>query len=142
MKTHFSSRFFGVLILLATVAVYLNLPPTRTAQASGGGEAAGSDQPLVKVEPVVVNLNDDDEVHYLKSSLELEVGDSKDAALLAGKTAVIRHELILLFSSLRSADLRGEKSKLDLVHKAEQRLNRALGKEAIRHIYFTELVVQ
>lgn len=132
------------LLLMACffVAALAWLPPPQPALASGGGEAAPTEVPFVKLEPVVVNLNDDDEVHYLKCSMEFEVGATKDAEAITKQMAVVRNELILLLSSLRTTDLRGEKSKQDLLRKIEQRLNRTLGHERIKHTYFTELVVQ
>ncbi|MCC6812201.1 MAG: flagellar basal body-associated FliL family protein [Deltaproteobacteria bacterium] len=110
------------------------------ASASGGGGTSGS--PLVKIEPIVVNLNDEDEVHYLKSAIELEVENGSDGTLIGERMAVVRNELILLLSSLSSEALRGEKAKVELLHKIEQRLNKVIGKELVKHVYFTELVVQ
>lgn len=125
------------------VGVWLSAPPMRHAAASGGAAPAGKEgAPLVKIEPVVVNLNDEDEVHYLKSALELETENQADAALIGERMAIVRNELILLLSSLSSDGVRGEKPKIELLHKIEQRLNKALGKEVVHRVYFTELVVQ
>jgi flagellar basal body-associated protein FliL len=144
MKTEPHNRTFLGLSAAAVIAmiVWTAFPPARRAEASGGGApppAAGS--VLTKVDALVVNLNDEDEVHYLKSSLELEVDSSKVDTITA-RMAVIRNELILHLSSLNYLDVRGEKAKSELLEKIKGRLNKALGSDMVQHVYFTELVVQ
>lgn len=121
---------------------WLSAPPTKVAEASGGAAPAADGAPLVKIEPIVVNLSDEDEVHYLKSSLELEVATAKDGEAISGRMAAVRNELILLLSSLTSEGVRGEKAKVELLHKIELRVNKVLGRDVVQHVFFTELVVQ
>ena len=119
------------------------VPRPKAAQASGGAAPAAADvAPLIKVEPIVVNMADEEETHYLKCSLELEANNAKDAELINSRMALVRNELILFLSSHTSDSLRGEKPKAELLAKVMTRLNKALGQELVRRVFFTELVIQ
>jgi len=119
-------------------------PGLHTAEANEAppAAAAGDLTPMMKLESLVVNLNDEEETHYLKCALELQVGTAKEAEALTARVGIIRNELILLYSSLTFPDTRGEKAKLELLKNTVVRLNHALGNDSIKKAYFTDFVVQ
>jgi flagellar protein FliL len=137
----------AIVIIAAAAFLIARIPPSQnTAEANDGAApppaASGDSLSLVKLEPIVVNLNDEEETHYLKCALELQVPTSKDVDVLTARASIIRNELILLFSSLTFADTRGEKAKVELLNRIVTRVNRALGEERVKKVYFTDFVVQ
>ncbi len=134
--------FLVVALVLVGIGVWYSAPQTKRAEAANGNAQGGDGAPLVKIEPIVVNLSDEDEVHYLKCSLELEVTTAKDGEAIVARSSAVRNELILLLSSLTSESVRGEKAKIELLNKVAQRINKVLGRDVVQHVFFTELVVQ
>lgn len=97
---------------------------------------------IVGIKPFVVNLADDDEDRYLKVTVELELKDDKVAADCEVKMARIKDVMISLFSSKTFHQVRDIKGKIKLRQEIVVRTNEILGKGSVRHVYFTEFIVQ
>ena len=132
------------LMMMASILSVLLVLKIGTVLLAPSGHGGGEEMTAVKVEGLVVNLQEDEEMHYLKSSFEIEPVDHKETAKLQGKISLIRHEMMLYMSSLSVADTQGEKNKAAIRDNMLKRLELALRETGIKihHLYFTEFVVQ
>jgi flagellar FliL protein len=102
----------------------------------------GAVGPVVALEPFVVNLADEDEDRYLKVTIGLEVRDKEVAEASETRTARVKDVLISLFSSKTYDQVRDIKGKIRLRQEIIVRINEILGESAVKHVYFTEFIVQ
>lgn len=92
----------------------------------------------------IVNLMDKAGVgrRYLKVTMEVEIGGEEEQELLDKYSAPIRDTILILLSSQRLTEINSMEGKVELKHRLLTRMNRILGESIVRHIYFTEFVVQ
>lgn len=92
----------------------------------------------------IVNLADKKGVgkRYLKLTLEVEVAGEEQRALVNHKEPQLRDTILLLLSSRTIAEITSMEAKLELKQILLARMNRAIGKNVIQRLYFTEFVVQ
>jgi flagellar FliL protein len=92
----------------------------------------------------IVNLADKKGVgkRYLKLTLEVEVGGEEQRALVNHKVPQLRDTILLMLSSRTIAEITSMEAKLELKQMLLARMNRAVGKDVIQRVYFTEFVVQ
>ena len=92
----------------------------------------------------IVNLADKRGVgkRYLKLTLEVEVGGEEERALVNHKVPQLRDTILLMLSSRTIEEITSMEAKLELKQILLARMNRAVGKDVIQRVYFTEFVVQ
>ncbi|MBC8432050.1 MAG: flagellar basal body-associated FliL family protein [Desulfobacterales bacterium] len=92
----------------------------------------------------IVNLADKKGVgkRYLKVTMEIEVAGEEQRALVNHKVPQLRDTVLLMLSSRTIAEITTLESKLELKQILLARMNRAIGKNVIQRVYFTEFVVQ
>lgn len=92
----------------------------------------------------IVNLADKRGVgkRYLKVTMEIEVGGEEQKALVNHKVPQLRDAVLLMLSSRTIAEITTLEAKLELKQLLLARMNRAVGKNVIQRVYFTEFVVQ
>ncbi len=116
-------------------------PAAAAAPAKAEDEAPVA-LPSVPLDPFVINLNEPGASRYLKASFEMELTSEKYVAQVTANKRVIRDELLRYLSSLTIADTLGEKGKNKIQEEVIARANKALGGDRVKHVYFTEFVVQ
>jgi flagellar FliL protein len=79
---------------------------------------------------------------YLKVTMEIEVGGEEQRALVNHKVPQLRDTILLMLSSRTIAEINTMEAKLELKQALLARMNRAIGKNVIQRVYFTEFVVQ
>jgi flagellar FliL protein len=107
--------------------------------AHGEGEGVGSVAPL---DPFVVNLTDEGAQRYLKVTMKLEFLESTPPAHFSGKQAQIRDLILTLLSSKAVGDVRTVEGKAQLRDEIIARVNRVLGDDSVKAVYFAEFIVQ
>ena len=108
-----------------------------------GGGGGGGDGALVTMAPFIVNLTDDaGEIHYLKTTLAVEVGASQDEKALEQRTPRARNAILLYLSSLRISETQGVANKNKMLERLAELLREICGRNAVRGVYFTEMVIQ
>ena len=139
----------AVLVLLtgAGVGAFLFLggeeealsPEEKQAQLEQQAKQVG---PMVNIDTFIVNILDDQQSRYLKASLTLEL-DSQEASLEVGeRMPQIKDAILLLLSNKTYSELSDLQGKIQLRAELLNKLNSILLKGTIKHIYFTEFVVQ
>ena len=111
------------------------------------GETTQKQEELSIVYPLksfIVNLADKKGVgkRYLKITMVVEVGGEEQRALVNNKVPQLRDTVLLMLSSRTIAEITTLEAKLELKQLLLARMNRAVGKNVIQRVYFTEFVVQ
>ncbi len=119
-------------------------PPAGAPPAAGGekGGAPGGENKTVmlKMEPILANLDEGDQVRYLRVTLQLEVtGDAQQRA--QGSLPRARHDVLMYLSGLHVADTQGLVGKQRIHRELQRRIADAVG-GGLKRIYFDEFVVQ
>ena len=136
-----------VLLIGAGVGAFLFLsgeeeplsPEEQQAQLEKQAQQVG---PMVNIDTFIVNILDDQQSRYLKAALTLEL-DSQEASLEVGRRMPqIKDAILLLLSNKTYSELSDLQGKIQLRAELLNKLNGILLKGKIKHIYFTEFVVQ
>lgn len=99
---------------------------------------------IYPLESFIVNLMDKSGYgkRYLKTTVELEVGDEEAQQVLVENKAQLRDTILLMLSSQTFAEISSIEGKIELKQTLLVRINRLLGGKKVRRLYFTEFVVQ
>jgi len=95
---------------------------------------------IVPLDPFIANLADEDGKRYLKATLQVEFFTGKEPEDF--KLPQVRDLLLTLFSSKQFAEIRTPEGKAVLREEIINRLNRAMHKDVVKTVYFTEFIVQ
>lgn len=154
-----SSNLVLIIIIVALVLVLLIVGVVVAMLAGGDDNTQQGSSPSSKEKPqkmmesmevgpmfpldnFTVNLLSDSGRRYLKVQMNLELDGEELAAELESKTAVIRDIIIRLLSSKTLEEISTAKGKDTLKEQIVNQLNLRLKDGNIRHVYFTEFVVQ
>lgn len=118
------------------------------AEAEKNHGAASQQVPLyLDIDPpFVVNLNEDNEIHFLQVAVSAMAYDQVKLDKIKAQMPLIRHHLVLLFSNQTFADIRSRDGKLKLQTQARDLLREALttatGEPLLEALYLTAVVAQ
>ena len=118
------------------------MAPADPAPVAQEVEAPVGIGPLVAVNDIIVNLLDDQETHYLKASLSLEMDSPEAVGEVEERQPQVRDAVLLLLGSKTFAELRDLQGKLQLRAELMERLNGFLQTGKVKTIFFTDFVVQ
>ncbi len=118
---------------------------------SGGGDEAEAEKTavvkeapssMVELDPFVLNLSDHG--RYLKVTLQFEISDPAQQALITNKTPQLRDTIITLVSSKSLNSISSAEGKFQLKDELLFRANQIIGmeKDVLKNLYFTEFVMQ
>ena len=108
-------------------------PPPVTSEVVG---------PVIALDPYVVNLDEPGQSRYLKITLQLEL-INKDAEEAINKSKqLIRDTILSHLSGLKLADTLGAAAKEKLRTDLMAKLEKIIGPNKIRRMFFQEFVVQ
>jgi flagellar protein FliL len=97
---------------------------------------------LLPLEPFIANLGDQTGERYLKATLQLEVFGARVPDELTARLPQIRDGLLTLLTSKLFAEIRTPEGKAVLRDEIVNRVNRTLGRDLVKAVYFTEFIVQ
>lgn len=123
----------------------------KTAEpAAGGDHGAAKDahgekggagkSNLVAFEPFILNLAE--QGRFLKMTMQLELASPGFQTMVTDKAPQLRDTIITLVSSKSVESLTSPEGKMQLKDELLLRVNMAIGKDAVKSIYFTEFVMQ
>lgn len=113
------------------------------AHGDSGGHGGASGAYNAKVEPFIANLqSEDDEMHYIKCSITVELPAESAKDKLEKKLPRIRQDVLLYLSGLTMAQTNGGEAKKKLRDGIDAVVKNAAGKSLIKNVYVVELVVQ
>lgn len=105
---------------------------------------AGKFGPLLEVGTFVANLASvpGQPPRYCKVSVHVEAKNEEAKAAVEGAVVPIKAEALMLISNAKAEDLIGQDKINALSANLLKRANKLVGKGAIKHVYFSELVIQ
>lgn len=146
-----------VLILVGAAVAATLLLTYRGSETAGKDATADADKnphaalPQVPLYldldlPFVVNLNEENEIHFLQITVSVMAYDPAKIEKIKGQMPLVRHHLVMLFSNQTFADIRSREGKLKLQAQARDVLREALtaatGDPLIEALYLTSVVAQ
>ncbi len=142
-RSHGALAAFGAFSLVASVAAaawLLGFVPERTsAEASVDEPAVGA---LLALDPFIANLADEDGRRYLKATLQVEFFGARVPDEFNARVPQMRDLMLTLLTSKLFAEIRTPEGKAVLRDDIINRMNRALNKDLVKAVYFTEFIVQ
>lgn len=118
------------------------------ASEPAGEKGAGTHAAYLNLDPAfVVNLDSkDSDIRYLQVSVSVQVKNESDIEIIKKHMPVIRHHLVLLFSSLDFNDIRSAEGKNKLTDEAlkviRSALTKAAGAPIVDAVFFPSIVGQ
>jgi len=147
-KFIFIAGILGFVILTGAIGAagylgYLSIPGISAAKPP---EPAPSQKPEIgetlKFSPLVINLNEENGRHYLKTTIVLELDEKKWAEKIQPRMSVFTDAVILIVSEKSLEDMKANDFKERLKEELLENFNRHLGQKGIRRIYFDEFLFQ
>jgi len=97
---------------------------------------------LLPLDPFVANLADEDGKRYLKANLQIEFYQAKVPEEFNQRMPQVRDLLLTLLTSKLFSEIRTPAGKAVLRDEIVNRLNRTMGKDYVKAVYFTDFIVQ
>ena len=118
------------------------LPYGSNAEAKAAKEQEPAVGALLPLDPFVANLADEDGKRYLKATLQLEFVGAQVPEEFSTRSPQIRDLVLTLLTSKLFSEIRTPQGKALLRDEIINRMNRALNKDLVKAVYFTEFLVQ
>lgn len=133
--------FFLMWTQIAAVAASIQekTPGPDTLAPADPQKALG---PLMAIEPLIVNLADEQGKRYLRVTMELEMEKPEMAEELKKRIAPVRNAILMVLPEKRFEDIRTTEGKAALKDEILAKINPMLSSGKITNIYYTEFVVQ
>lgn len=139
----------AVTVLLAGIGIgaYLFFSGSLPSLSPVGEEARPDQQAqpigiMVDLDSFIVNILDDVETRYLKAAITLEVESEAVANELRQRMPQVKDSILLHVGNKTFAELNDLQGKLQLRAELLHQINGLLTSGRVRHIYFTDFVVQ
>lgn len=132
----------GLLSFLNILPIGLPFPKKGHSSESEKKQEAVKIGFLYTMDPIIVNLADQDVPRYLKIRIEIEGHTPKSEEDVDKRLPQIRDAIITILSSKTFKDIYDREGKKRLKAEIVQKANQLLGKEKIKEVYFTEFVMQ
>ncbi len=116
--------------------------PDETAAHAHEHEAPEEMGPLVEFESIVVNLRDSGTDHYLKLTAQVELASEDAAPLAEAHMTPFRDAVLMYLTSLTLSDVQGPDGARAVREHMIELATETMGEGTVRHIYFTEYLVQ
>ena len=107
-------------------------------------QAAGKFGPLLDVGTFIANLQTmpGQPPRYCKVGVYVEVKNEEAKAAVEAAIVPIKAEALMMIANLRPEDVIGQEKITGLAANLLKRANKLVGKNAVKRVYFSELVVQ
>jgi flagellar FliL protein len=98
--------------------------------------------PIYPLDQFIVNLVSNNSTRYLKCKIDLELDSQELQQEVDKKLPAIRDLIIRILSSKTVEEIQTAKGKEKLKEEIKRKINEMLTTGEIRHVYFTEFVIQ
>lgn len=114
-------------------------PEEEQAQMEQQAKQVG---PMITLDQFIVNIMDDEESRYLKAAITVEADTPETAAELTQRMPQIKDAVLLLIGNKTFSEVSDLQGKIQLRAELINKINSILPKGKVKHIYFTDFVVQ
>ena len=97
---------------------------------------------LLAFDPFIANLADEDGKRYLKATLQVEFFAGRVPDEFTARVPQMRDLVLTLLTSKLFAEVRTPEGKAVLRDEIINRMNRTVGRDLVKAVYFTEFIVQ
>jgi len=95
---------------------------------------------MLALDPFVVNLGGPGS--FLKMTIQVEINSPLDKPFIEARLPVIRDSIVILLSAKSAETVVSPEGKMKLKDEINIRINKALGKNLVKNVYYTEFVMQ
>jgi len=131
---------------LTTVVIVPKLGTNQAGMTETAGAAAGESEEmgvLMSLGEVIVSLSGDGgPTRYLRINVDLELNDQAAADLAAERLPILRDVVIVTLTDRSASELNRPEGMKGLRDELMRRLDERLPGQILRHIYFSDLVIQ
>ena len=144
----------GIVALQVVLAIALTttviMPRLGTSQAGMPAEQAGNQAPrhelgvLMGMGEIIVTLRGEgtQSPRYLRISIDLELSNQAAVQTASARLPILRDTVIMVLAERTAADLSRPEGMKGLRDELMRRLDERLPGNILRHIYFSDLVIQ
>lgn len=138
----------GIVLISGAVLVvgylgYIPIPGISVADSPASVSSGKTEMgEMVKLSPLIINLNEENGRHYLKTTIVLEVVDKKWVERIQQRMSVFTDMVILIVSDKKLEDMRTSGFKERLREELLTRFNGHFGEKGVAQIYFDEFLFQ
>lgn len=133
----------GVLLLSAAAAAVFMPSKINIAGVKQNFSDKNKKEYTVKLDSFIVNLSgEDNSSNYLKAGISLMYTDNKKTEMLKTKTSQIRDIIIRELMSYSAQDLLAPGGLDSVKEKLRTEINKNLGDDVIKEVYFTDFMIQ
>ena len=122
---------------------WLVIPGLSTGSRSefSGSENEGTG-PIVKLNPLIINLKDESGRSYLKTTIVLEVGRKNQLEEVKKMQSLLTDMVILTLSDKQLNELKQPESKENLKSELLSKMNQPFPSKMIKRVYFDEFLYE
>ncbi len=113
--------------------------PVWASEKKSGADEPG---PMLKLTPLVINLNEASGRHYIKTTIVLEIGQKEWVEDVQKRIPSLADMVISTLGDKRLEDLRRPQSREEIKKELLARAQRALQSPKIKQVYFDEFLFQ
>ncbi len=138
----------GLFVLCGAVGVgsylgWVKIPGISAPKNSAPPPAQRIDiGPMIKLAPLVINLNEESGRHFIKTTLVLEIAKGEAAEEVKSKLPSLTDMAILALGDKKLEDFRNPDVKENLKRELLEKANRVVSQGKITGIYFDEFLFQ
>jgi len=137
----------GILLMGIVVAVglflgWISFPGSSSAKKKEVVPLAAAIGPMLRINPLVINLREEGARHYIKTTIVLEIGQPEWLEEVRSKVPLLTDLAILTLSDKRLKELQDAEAKENLKKELLAKINHALGSPKVAQIYFDEFLLQ
>ena len=135
---------------MLAIGAYVALRPAGGEAAAGGeGHAAEAEEepeeagPMIELDSLIVNLQPTaGGGRYLKVTAQLEVASEEEKEHVLARVVAVKDGMITYLSAMTSEQVSGPENMEHVREHILELARAAAGEERVRHVYFTEYLVQ
>lgn len=98
--------------------------------------------PMIKLSPLIINLNEKEGRHFLKVTLVLEAEQAKWVEEIQAKTSQLTNMIIIHLSDKKLVDIHQREAKENLKKELLEKMAKILGSSKVKQIYWEEFIYQ
>lgn len=134
--------FIGIVAAAALLLGWISFPGSSPAKKKEVVPPAVAIGPMLKINPLVINLREEGGRHYVKTTIVLEIGRPEWLEEVRSKSPLLTDLAILTLSDKRLKELQDVEAKENLKKELLLKISQALGSQKVAQIYFDEFLLQ
>lgn len=145
-KLTFPIVVVAIVVLLAAVAMQLGWLAIPGLSSESRPRSQGSEKaemgPIVKLNPLIINLKDESGMSYLKTTIVLEIDKKNKVEDVRKGLPMLTDMVILTLGDKRLQDLEKPDSKENLKQELLAKMNQSFPAKRINRVYFDEFLFE